>query len=70
MQHPQLLIEPDALLLSADVARVCAVTPEAVRKWSRSGRLLSVRTIGGTRLFRGSDVLRLCEARHAQAATR
>ncbi len=67
--HAQ-LIQPDSLLMASDVARVFDVTSEAVRKWERAGRLSALRTLRGTRLFRGSDVLRLQQERAVPTVAR
>ena len=53
-------IQPRSVLLAGDVARACSVSAEAVRKWTRAGRLPSLRTISGVA---GSDVLRLQQER-------
>jgi hypothetical protein len=82
MQHPQPLAEPrdqpltvpdtdtmlssDTLLLTSDVARLCAVSGETVRQWERQGRLAALRTLKGVRLFAGADVSRLLEEREAR----
>jgi excisionase family DNA binding protein len=44
-------------LTPAEVARLAAVTPAAVRVWADQGRLPVLRTAGGVRLFRRADVL-------------
>lgn len=62
-------MNPDALLLSSDVARVCGVSAEAVRQWERQGRLSATRTLNGVRLFVARDVVRLAEEREARQLT-
>jgi excisionase family DNA binding protein len=37
----------DALLTTGDVARLCGVTPDAVLKWIKKGKLPATRTAGG-----------------------
>ena len=56
-------LQPDSLLLAGDVARVFSVSAGAVRKWERSGRISAERTVGGARVFRGSEVLRFQQLR-------
>ena len=56
-------------LTPADVARLCGVTPAAVRKWERLGRLSCIRTAGGSRLFRLADVEALRAARQSPDPT-
>ena len=46
----------DELLTPAAVARLAAITPQAVRLWADQGRLPYVKTSGGWRLFRRADV--------------
>jgi DNA-binding transcriptional MerR regulator len=63
-------VDPDSLLLTSDVARLCQVSGETVRQWEKAGRLRAQRTISGVRLFRGHEVERLQQQREAAAATR
>lgn len=60
-----LLVSPDALYLTSDVARIFHVSAETIRDWERNGRLPSKRTLGGVRLFEGHDVLKLQTLREA-----
>jgi excisionase family DNA binding protein len=46
----------DKLLTPAEVAIVFRVDPKTVSRWAASGRLASIRTPGGHRRFRASDV--------------
>jgi excisionase family DNA binding protein len=55
-----------ALLETSMAARMLDVSADTVRAWSQQGRLRSVRTAGGTRLFARRDVERLREERDAQ----
>jgi excisionase family DNA binding protein len=56
---------PDSndLLTPSDAARVLGLSADSVRVLSDSGRLPSMRTIGGRRLFRRGDVDRLAVER-------
>jgi excisionase family DNA binding protein len=47
-------IEP--LLTTSEVARMFRVDPKTVNAWARAGRLSSIRTLGGHRRFRDSEV--------------
>lgn len=49
---------PDPLLTAAEVAALFRVTPKTVRRWARAGKLAAVRTLGGHRRYRASDVRR------------
>jgi excisionase family DNA binding protein len=60
---------PDAerLLTPAEVAAMFRVDPKTVTRWARDGRLTSVRTLGGHRRYRESEVLTLLRAAHSAA---
>jgi DNA-binding transcriptional MerR regulator len=49
-------MDADTLLEPADVARLCGVTPAAVRRWANLGQLPAILTASGRRLFRRADV--------------
>lgn len=49
-------VRDDYELLTSDVARIAEKTPATIRVWERAGKLPARRTVGGTRLFRRSDV--------------
>lgn len=59
---------PDDLLTPSDAARVLGLSADSVRVLSDNGRLPSMRTVSGRRLFRRSDVDRLAVQR-AQTPT-
>lgn len=48
--------EPDALLTPAEVAEMFRVDPKTVTRWAKAGKLSSIRTLGGHRRFRASEV--------------
>ena len=48
--------QPDALLTPAEVAALFRVNPKTVTRWAASGRITSIRTPGGHRRFRESEV--------------
>lgn len=56
------LLNGDPLLTPAEVAAMFRVTPVTVTRWARSGRIGSVRTLGGHRRFRESEVRALLES--------
>ena len=49
---------PDAevLLTPREVAELFGVDPKTVTRWSKAGKLTSIRTLGGHRRFRKSEV--------------
>ena len=50
-------IKPDNRLLTpAEVAAMLRVDPKTVTRWAASGRITSIRTPGGHRRFRESEV--------------
>jgi excisionase family DNA binding protein len=53
-------------LTVSDVAKILGVTPDAVRDLERRARLRAIRTLGGVRLFRASDVEHLRQRREKQ----
>jgi excisionase family DNA binding protein len=59
--------DADRLLTPAEVAAMFRVDPKTVTRWARDGRLTSVRTLGGHRRYRESEVLELLRAAHAEA---
>ena len=60
---------PDDLLTPSDAARVLGLSADSVRVLSDNGRLPSMRTVSGRRLFRRSDVDRLAVQRAQNSGT-
>src|SRR5436190_24234566 len=52
---------PDALLTPSEVAALFRVNPETVTRWARSGKLTAIRTLGGHRRFKASEIRRCLE---------
>jgi excisionase family DNA binding protein len=48
----------DALLTPSEVAALFRVNPKTVARWAKSGKLSSIRTLGGHRRFRAAEVRR------------
>jgi excisionase family DNA binding protein len=48
----------DRLLTPAEVAHMFRVNPKTVTRWARSGKLTAIRTLGGHRRFRASEIER------------
>jgi len=57
----------EALLTPAEVAAMFRVNPKTVTRWAKAGKLTSVRTIGGHRRYRESEVLALLYRRDTAA---
>jgi len=53
-------VESD-LLTPAEVAAMFRVSPKTVTRWARSGKLTALRTLGGHRRFRATEVKDLLE---------
>lgn len=52
---------PDRLLTPGEVAALFRVDPKTVTRWAAAGRISSIRTPGGHRRFRESEVRALLE---------
>ncbi len=48
--------EAEVLLTPSEVARLFRVDPKTVTRWARAGRISSIRTLGGHRRFKKSEV--------------
>jgi excisionase family DNA binding protein len=48
--------EAEALLTPAEVATMFRVDPKTVTRWAKAGKLTSIRTLGGHRRYRESEV--------------
>ena len=46
----------EALLTPAEVASLFRVDPKTVTRWAKAGKLTAVRTLGGHRRYRQSEV--------------
>ena len=58
----------DALLTPAEVAALFRVDPKTVTRWAKAGKLSSIRTLGGHRRYRESEVRQLLGSIPAQRA--
>ena len=54
--------EADPLLTPAEVAAMFRVDPKTVTRWAKSGKLTSIRTLGGHRRYREVEVRQLLTA--------
>lgn len=53
--------EGDKLLTPAEVAALFRVDPKTVTRWAKAGKLTSIRTLGGHRRYRASEVYELLD---------
>ena len=51
----------EALLTPSEVAALFRVNPKTVTRWARAGKLTAIRTLGGHRRFRASEIRRVLE---------
>lgn len=58
---PSLPGEAEPLLTPSEVAALFRVDPKTVTRWARAGRLRSIRTMGGHRRYKESEVRKLLE---------
>lgn len=49
-------IESETLLTPSEVASLFRVDPKTVTRWAKAGKLSSIRTLGGHRRYRESEV--------------
>jgi excisionase family DNA binding protein len=47
---------PDSLMTPAEVAALFRVDPKTVTRWAESGKLAPIRTLGGHRRYRATEV--------------
>ena len=56
------LSNQEVLLTPAEVAALFRVDPKTVTRWAKAGKLTAIRTLGGHRRYRQSEVLGLLKA--------
>jgi excisionase family DNA binding protein len=54
--------DQEVLLTPAEVASLFRVDPKTVTRWAKSGKLTSIRTLGGHRRYKESEVKVLLSA--------
>jgi excisionase family DNA binding protein len=50
--------QADSLLTPAEVAALFRVNPKTVTRWARAGKITAIRTLGGHRRFRATEIQR------------
>ena len=48
--------ESEALLTPSEVATLFRVDPKTVTRWAKAGKISSIRTLGGHRRYRESEI--------------
>ena len=54
--------EQEVLLTPAEVAKVFRVDPKTVTRWAKAGKITAIRTLGGHRRYRQSEVQSLLKS--------
>jgi excisionase family DNA binding protein len=70
MSAPAINRAPETLLTPGQLAALFHVDPKTVTRWAHAGRLGSLRTPGGHRRFRESEVLQLLASLTTEAVRR
>jgi excisionase family DNA binding protein len=55
------MTDVDELLTRGEAAVMLRVSPKTITRWARSGKISAVRTLGGHRRFRASEIRRFLE---------
>jgi len=63
-------IDSEVLLTPAEVAAIFRVDPKTVTRWAKSGKLTAIRTLGGHRRYRQSEVQDLLKLNDSRRGTR
>ena len=59
--HPDSITDTEHMMTPGDVAALFRVDQKTVNRWAKSGKLASIRTLGGHRRYRSSEVKALLE---------
>ena len=60
------ILDTEPLLTPAEVANMFRVDPKTVTRWAKAGKITSIRTLGGHRRYRESEVRNLLAGIPAQ----
>ena len=55
-------MEQEVLLTPAEVAKLFRVDPKTVTRWAKAGKITAIRTLGGHRRYRQSEVQNLMKS--------
>jgi excisionase family DNA binding protein len=56
---PKRVFDSEPLLTPAEVSRIFRVDPKTVTRWARTGRISSVKTLGGHRRYPQSEIMQV-----------
>lgn len=62
------LPSPEQLLTPSEVAALFRVNPKTVTRWARAGKITAIRTLGGHRRFRASEIRRCLDQTSSEAS--
>ena len=68
MDQERDLDAPEQLLTPSEVAALFRVNPKTVTRWARAGKITAIRTLGGHRRFRASEIKRALEQMERESA--
>jgi excisionase family DNA binding protein len=57
----------DKLLTPAEVASMFRVDPKTVTRWAKAGKISSIRTLGGHRRYRESEIRGLIDGSNSRS---
>jgi len=63
MQRPA---EQEVLLTPAEAAKLFRVDPKTVTRWAKAGKITAIRTLGGHRRYRQSEIQALIKTTPAK----
>ena len=59
--------DAEKLLTPAEVASMFRVDPKTVTRWAKAGKLSSIRTLGGHRRYRESEIRSLIDGSNSRS---
>ena len=60
--------DQEVLLTPAEVARIFRVDPKTVTRWAKAGKITAIRTLGGHRRYRQSEIQALVKVSPVKGA--
>jgi excisionase family DNA binding protein len=61
-------IEQETLLTPAEVAKIFRVDPKTVTRWAKAGKITAIRTLGGHRRYRQSEIQAIMKSQPSKGA--
>lgn len=60
--------DQEVLLTPAEVAKIFRVDPKTVTRWAKAGKITAIRTLGGHRRYRQSEIQALVKVAPVKGA--